>query len=154
MNASSKERGAVLRNRPFRFAGRCWRLTTRRPKVLEHTVSIDQRVGVDTEAPLPALVYCHGGGFVVGDCNMVETICSTVCRDANIIVASVDYRLAPEHPFPAGLEDTVAVTKWIVGHGGSIGIDTSSLAIGSDSAGGNLAATALQLLANDEDVRI
>jgi acetyl esterase len=104
---------------------------------------------IDTDKPLPAFIYCHGGGFVVGDCDMVETICSTICQDAAIIVASVNYRLAPEHPFPAGLEDTMAVIKWIAGHSDSIGTDTNSLAVGGDSAGGNLAAAALQVFANE-----
>ena len=96
---------------------------------------------------LPAYIYCHGGGFVVGDLDMVETPCRTICRDANIVVASVDYRLAPEHPFPAGLDDTIAVTQWIAKHGAEHGIDTDRLAIGGDSAGGNLAAAAAQSLA-------
>ena len=96
---------------------------------------------------LPAYIYCHGGGFVVGDLDMVETMCRTICRDASIVVVSVDYRLAPEHPFPAGLEDTIAVIRWVAEQGAALGIDTPRLAIGGDSAGGNLAAAACQALA-------
>ncbi len=96
---------------------------------------------------LPAYMYCHGGGFVVGDLDMVETLCRTICRDAGIVVASIDYRLAPEHPFPAGLDDTIAVAQWMVKHGAEHGIDVDRLAIGGDSAGGNLAAAAAQHLA-------
>ena len=95
---------------------------------------------------LPAYVYCHGGGFVVGDLDMVETVCRTICRDAGIVVVSVDYRLAPEHKFPAGLDDTIAVVRWVAQHGGEVGIDAARLAIGGDSAGGNLAAAAAQAL--------
>ncbi len=95
---------------------------------------------------LPAYIYAHGGGFVVGDLDMVETICRTICRDAGIVVASVVYRLAPEHKFPAGLDDMIAVARWIAVNGRNAGIDTSRLAIGGDSAGGNLAAAASQAL--------
>jgi acetyl esterase len=104
--------------------------------------------------PLPAHVYAHGGGFVVGDLDMVDSLCRTVCREAGVIVVSVDYRLAPEHPFPAGLEDMIAVVRWVARHGREIGIDPARLAIGGDSAGGNLAAAASLALAGDPDVRI
>lgn len=95
---------------------------------------------------LPAYIYAHGGGFVVGDLDMVDTICRTICRDAKIVVASVDYRLAPEHRFPAGLEDMKVAADWIAANGASVGIDTGRLAIGGDSAGGNLAAATAQAL--------
>ena len=98
---------------------------------------------------LPAHIYAHGGGFVVGDLDMVETLCRITARDAGIVVCSVDYRLAPEHRFPAGLDDTIAVVRWIMRHGGDIGIDTTRLAIGGDSAGGNLAAATTQALASE-----
>ncbi|MEZ5856338.1 MAG: alpha/beta hydrolase [Hyphomicrobiaceae bacterium] len=97
-------------------------------------------------APLPAYIYAHGGGFVVGDLDMVETPCRTVCRDAGVVVVSVDYRLSPEHKFPAGLEDTIAAVRWVIANAGAIGVDASRLAIGGDSAGGNLAAAASQAL--------
>lgn len=100
----------------------------------------------DVSRRRPAYIYCHGGGFVVGDLDMVETVCRSICRDAGIVVASVDYRLAPEHKFPAGLDDTIAVVRWISQHGSDIGIDTARMAIGGDSAGGNLAASTAQAL--------
>ncbi|MDX2156698.1 MAG: alpha/beta hydrolase [Hyphomicrobiaceae bacterium] len=103
--------------------------------------------------PLPAYVYAHGGGFVVGDLDMVDSLCRTVCRDAGIVVVSVDYRLAPEHPFPAGLDDTIAVARWVAAEGPAIGIDPSRLAIGGDSAGGNLAAATSLALAAGGDVK-
>ena len=96
---------------------------------------------------LPGYVHAHGGGFVVGDLDMADTVCRLLARDANVVVVSVDYRLAPEHKFPAGLEDTIAVTRWIAAHGADIGVDVSRLAIGGDSAGGNLAAATAQALA-------
>ena len=96
---------------------------------------------------LPGYIHAHGGGFVVGDLDMADTVCRMLCRDASVIVVSVDYRLAPEHKFPAGLNDTIAVTRWVATDGAGIGIDTKRLAIGGDSAGGNLAAATSQALA-------
>jgi acetyl esterase len=97
----------------------------------------------------PALIYFHGGGFVVGDLDMVETICRTICRDADVVVISADYRLAPENRFPAGLEDAIAVTRWVVRHAEDIGVDARRLAVAGDSAGGNLAAVVAQSVKAD-----
>jgi acetyl esterase len=97
----------------------------------------------------PAYIHAHGGGFVVGDLDMADTVCATICRDADAIVVSVDYRLAPEHKFPAGLDDVKAVTRWVSRYGADLGIDTGRLAIGGDSAGGNLAAATAQALAGE-----
>lgn len=102
----------------------------------------------------PALVWCHGGGFVVGDVDMTETVCRTICREADIVVASVDYRLAPEHRFPAGLEDAMAVTRHLSRQGATLGIDARRLAVGGDSAGGNLAASACQALHGQDGISI
>ena len=98
---------------------------------------------------LPAYIHAHGGGFVVGDLDMADTVCRTICRDANVVVVSVDYRLAPEHKFPAGLDDTIAVMRWAARAEPESGIDSKRLAIGGDSAGGNLAAAAAQALAGE-----
>ena len=97
----------------------------------------------------PTLVYLHGGGFAVGDLDMVETVCRAICRDARIAVVSVDYRLAPEHKFPAALEDAIGVCRWIAEEGAAFGLDARRLAIAGDSAGGNLAAASAQALAGD-----
>jgi acetyl esterase len=102
----------------------------------------------------PALIWNHGGGFVVGDLDMIETICRTVCRDGNVVVASVDYGLAPEKKFPNGLDDVIAVTRWVAKAGASVGIDAGRLAIGGDSAGGNLAASACQALHGREGINL
>ena len=98
---------------------------------------------------LPAYIHAHGGGFVVGDLDMADTVCRAICRDANVVVVSVDYRLAPEHKFPAGLDDTIAVMRWAARAEPESGIDSKRLAIGGDSAGGNLAAAAAQALAGE-----
>lgn len=128
-------------------------------RILDKTVKTDtNRVPVRIYYPagadglLPAYIYSHGGGFVVGDLDMVETICRTICKDANIAVVSIDYRLAPEHPFPAGLEDVIAAARWVAQNGAKLGIDTGRLAIGGDSAGGNLAAAAAQYFAGNDEV--
>lgn len=95
----------------------------------------------------PVYVHAHGGGFVVGDLDMADTVCRTICREGEVIVMSVDYRLAPEHKFPAGLNDMITAVRWVAQNGAEIGIDTSRIAVGGDSAGGNLAAAAAQALA-------
>jgi acetyl esterase len=86
----------------------------------------------------PAFVYLHGGGWVVGSIESHDPLCRRLARRAPCVVVSVDYRLAPEHPFPAPLEDAWATTEWTAAHLGELGAD--GLAVGGDSAGGNLAA--------------
>ena len=88
----------------------------------------------------PLLVFFHGGGFVVGDIESHDGLCRTICRDAAIHVLSVDYRLAPEHPAPAAVDDCVAAYRWSREHAAELGADPSGIAVGGDSAGGNLAA--------------
>jgi len=90
--------------------------------------------------PLPLLLFYHGGGWVIGDLDTHDAACRHLCGDAGIIVMAVDYRLAPEHPFPAAVIDAVAAASWAGEHGLEIGADTSKIAVGGDSAGGNLAA--------------
>lgn len=88
----------------------------------------------------PALVFFHGGGWVIGDLDSHDVVCRQLAAEGALIVVSVDYRLAPEHKFPAATEDAIAATKWIAANARELGIDASRLAIGGDSAGGNLAA--------------
>jgi acetyl esterase len=93
-----------------------------------------------TVKPLPILVYYHGGGWVLGDIETYDGVCRALAMASGCIVASVEYRLAPEHPFPTPLEDCYAVTRYIAGHADEFGADADRLAVGGDSAGGNLAA--------------
>jgi acetyl esterase len=87
---------------------------------------------------LPALVWIHGGGWVLGGLDGADELCRTLSVAASCVVVSVDYRLAPEHPFPAGLNDTVAALNWTARTATDLGIDRTRIAIGGDSAGANL----------------
>jgi acetyl esterase len=88
----------------------------------------------------PCLVFFHGGGWVIGDLETHDVVCRKLAAEGELIVISVDYRLAPEHKFPAAVDDAIASTKWIAANSGQLGIDASRLMVGGDSAGGNLAA--------------
>ncbi|MGI9522617.1 MAG: alpha/beta hydrolase [Hyphomicrobiaceae bacterium] len=88
----------------------------------------------------PALVYFHGGGWVLGDLDSHDGVCREIANRTAIAVVSVDYRLGPEHLFPAAVEDAIAATAWIEDHAPDLGIDDQRIAVGGDSAGGNLAA--------------
>jgi acetyl esterase len=94
-----------------------------------------------TDGPHPTVVYLHGGGFVIGDLDTHDQTCRRLCFDVDAVVLSVDYRLAPEHPFPAGVEDAIAATRWAAQQ--RLGGD-ARLAIAGDSAGGNFAAVVAQ----------
>jgi acetyl esterase len=88
----------------------------------------------------PCLVFFHGGGWVIGNLDSHDVVCRTLADEGRLIVISVDYRLAPEHKFPAAVEDAIAATEWISRNAQELGIDASRLMVGGDSAGGNLAA--------------
>ena len=98
---------------------------------------------------LPCILYIHGGGWVICDLDSHDLLARALAKESGCAVLSVDYRLAPEHPFPAGLLDCRAALLWLRDHGASLGLDGSRLAVAGDSAGGNLAA-ALCLLMRDE----
>src|SRR3989441_7646407 len=104
--------------------------------------------GVATGTPLPVLVYYHGGGWVIGDLDTHDVQCRQITAEAGITVVAVDYRLAPEHKFPAAVDDAWAATRWVVAHAGELGIDGRRVAVAGDSAGGNLAAV-VALMARD-----
>jgi acetyl esterase len=90
--------------------------------------------------PFAGLVFFHGGGWVTGGIHTHDHLCRTITRDADVVVVSVDYRLAPEHPFPAGVDDADAATIWVSEAADRLGIDRMRLGVGGDSSGGNLAA--------------
>ena len=104
--------------------------------------------GVAATTALPALVYFHGGGWVIGDLDTHDVLCRFLTAEAGIAVVNVDYRLAPEAKFPAAADDAWAATQWVVKNAARLGIDASRLAVGGDSAGGNLAAV-VALMARD-----
>jgi acetyl esterase len=101
-----------------------------------------------SSGPLPALVFFHGGGWVVGNILTHDGLSRALTSAAGVAVVSVDYRLAPEHRFPAAADDAYAATAWVAAHGTSIGVDPARIAVGGDSAGGNLAAV-VALMARD-----
>lgn len=98
---------------------------------------------------LPGLLWIHGGGYVLGVPEGDEGLCQRFVKEANCVVVSVDYRLAPEHPYPAGLEDCFSALKWFSEHAEELGVDLSRIGAAGASAGGGLTA-ALSLLAEIE----
>jgi acetyl esterase len=99
----------------------------------------------EVDGPVPTVVFFHGGGFVIGDLDTHDGVCRLLSKDVGAVVVSVDYRLAPEHRFPAAVEDADAALRWVVDHVDEYGGDRARIAVAGDSAGGNLAAVAAQL---------
>ena len=125
------------------------------PKVTNRTIKTpvgDIPIRIYTpkgNAPMPALVYFHGGGWVLGDLDAADSICWNLSLKAECVVVSVDYRLAPEHKFPAALDDAYAALKWLVANAIELHIDPARVGVAGDSAGGNIAA-AVALMARDK----
>ncbi len=122
------------------------------PEVTDCRVPVDgASIGVRIYRPrprgpvLPLLILYHGGGFVAGDLETHDRVARYYAREADAVVVSVDYRLAPEHCFPAGVEDCYAAVVWAAAHAGDFGADGTRLAVTGDSAGGNLSAVVCQL---------
>ena len=102
----------------------------------------------------PVLVYYHGGGWVIGDLDTHDTLCRELANAAGIAVVAVDYRMGPEHRFPAAADDCIAATRWVHKHAAELGVDATRLAVGGDSAGGNLAAVVAIAMREAGDVPI
>ncbi len=102
---------------------------------------------------LPALVYYHGGGWVIGDLDTHDVLCRELANGAGCSVYSVDYRLGPEHRFPAAIDDALAATRFVFAHAASLSLDPARVAVGGDSAGGNIAAAVTLALRDAGDAR-
>jgi acetyl esterase len=96
----------------------------------------------------------HGGGWAVGSIESFDTVCRALANASGAIVASIGYRLAPEHPYPAGLEDALTVVRWLAANAGELGGDPGRLAVAGDSAGGNLATVVARRLRGELDLRM
>ena len=113
------------------------------------TVRSYRPAGSSAADVLPVLVYYHGGGWVIGDLDTHDVLCRQLCNLSGCAVVSVDYRMAPEHRFPLAVDDAMAATRWVRAQAQALKVDASRLAVGGDSAGGNLAAV-VALAARDE----
>ena len=107
-------------------------------------VRVYRPVHRDDGRDLPAVLFFHGGGWVIGDLATHDAVCREIAGRAGAVVVAVDYRLAPEHPFPAAYDDCVAAHRWLSTSGADLGIDPNRIAVAGDSAGGNLAAAVAQ----------
>lgn len=107
--------------------------------------------GTAPDAVLPVLVYFHGGGWTIGDLDTHDVLCRDLANGSGCAVVSVDYRLGPEHPFPAAVDDCVAATRWVGANAAALRVDARRLAVGGDSAGGNLAAVVCLVLRDAGD---
>lgn len=117
-------------------------------------VRLYRGAGTPASGALPGLVYYHGGGWVLGDLDSHDWICRSIANQAECTVISVDYRLAPEHRFPAAFDDALAAMHWVVAHAAMLRIDPARISVGGDSAGGNLAATVALALRDEGDTRL
>lgn len=157
-----------ITERSVRTQRRLWRLMAlamgRRPKVAsvtQRTIAgrggpIELRIfsADPSKEPRPAFLWCHGGGFIVGGLDSADSICRNIALAAGCIVIAVRYRLAPEHPLTACREDFLEALEWVAQFGATLGIDTTRLAIGGDSAGGNICAAVAQHIAHNNGPRL
>ena len=111
-------------------------------------VRLYRPAGAASDVALPTLVFFHGGGWVIGDLETHDVLCRQITAAAGVAVIAVDYRMAPEYKFPTAVDDAWAATRWVVANAGRLGVDPARIAVGGDSAGGNLAAV-VALMARD-----
>ncbi|MFU8804483.1 MAG: alpha/beta hydrolase [Bradymonadaceae bacterium] len=152
-----EELGAIEAREVYRRANQTFDLAPGTRCVVEnHKVpgpagELSARIYRPRSGTLPALVFYHGGGFVVGCLESYDGFCRAFAERADCSVISIDYRLAPEAPFPAAVEDSVAAFGWVIKHAVELELDASRIAVGGDSAGANLAAVVCQqMLANGQ----
>ncbi|HSI10552.1 MAG TPA: alpha/beta hydrolase [Chthoniobacter sp.] len=117
-------------------------------------VRLYRGAGTSLSAALPVLVFFHGGGWLVGNIDTHDWICRSIANKTDGAVISVDYRLAPENPFPAAYEDAVAATRWVVANASTLQLDPAHVSVGGDSAGGNLAAAVTLALRNEGTTKL
>jgi acetyl esterase len=132
----------VARREGLAFAGRPTPVASVRDLTIpgpDGPIAVRHYAPPERGGPHPVLVYLHGGGFVIGDLDVYDEPCRLLCLHGGVHVLSVDYRLAPEHPFPAAVEDATAAYEWACAHAAQLGADPGRVAVGGDSAGGNLA---------------
>ena len=134
-----RERRAVTQPAPGR-GGRGARAQRARAGTARSRCGSTARWAASRPAVLPVLVYYHGGGWTIGDLDTHDTLCRELCNLSGCAVVAVDYRMGPEHRFPAAVDDALAATRWVRKEAGALGVDAGRLAVGGDSAGGNLAA--------------
>lgn len=148
---------AVLRRLPTRAVPLADGVTVERrtlPPRGDHPAVDVLRYDTDREVPTGALVWIHGGGFVIGDPARFHDTCSHLAAELGIVVVSVDYRLAPRHPAPAALEDCYTALTWLHHHAGELGVDPARVAVAGPSAGGGLAACLAQLASDRGEVPV
>ncbi len=129
-------------------------LPVRLYRPLPSAVAVDAGIATPADGEgvkLPVLVYFHGGGWTLGDLDTHDVLCRQLCAAAGVAVVSVDYRMGPEHRFPAAVDDCLAATRWVRQQAAEWGVDGSLLAVGGDSAGGNLAAVVALLMRDAGD---
>lgn len=110
--------------------------------------------GAGPGSRLPVIVYAHGGGWTVGDIETHDEIMREICARAGMVMCSVDYRLAPEHKFPAAVDDCCAAIRWLIENADDVGIDPDRIGVAGESAGGNIAASVAMVVRDDDTLKL